>query len=165
MENILVSIICRFCWCCCSCNTMCYRCCIRHKFYEYVLLLFVSMAYKWLLQVFSFGGTYYTYYTNLEAGPNITCISKLSLSLDLMIPSIIYATFKEVHIIMSVYISFKCALAKTVLSSLQDKRSILCCSSSKQKKERIRKLSRTTAAVIKASASTAITTTTYSRCC
>ena len=65
---------------------MCYRCCIRRIFKNMCCCccLFVSMAYKWLLQVFSFGATYYM---NFEAGPDITCISKLSISLDQMIHS------------------------------------------------------------------------------
>ena len=41
-----------------------------------------------------------TYYINIEAGPNITCIVNLHLSLDQMINYSMYAPFKEVHIVL-----------------------------------------------------------------
>ena len=50
-----------------------------------------------------------TYYINIGADPNITCIANLHLSLDQMINYSMHAPFKEVHIVcidlyMSVYI-------------------------------------------------------------
>jgi len=40
------------------------------------------------------------YYINFGAGPNITCISNISLSLGQMINYIMYAPSKEVHIVV-----------------------------------------------------------------
>ena len=39
-----------------------------------------------------------TYYINIGAGPNITCIANLDLSSDQMINYSMYAPLKEVHI-------------------------------------------------------------------
>ena len=41
-----------------------------------------------------------TYYINFGAGPNITCISSLSLPLDQLIHYMSYAPFKEIHTVL-----------------------------------------------------------------
>jgi len=44
-----------------------------------------------------------TYYINVGAGPNITRISSLNLSLGQLIHHMSYAPFKEVHIVLYYY--------------------------------------------------------------
>ena len=78
---------------------MFYSFCMWRRF-KYVLL-FVCFSG---LDVFIVGFRRWgTYYINVGAGPNITRISNLNLSLDQLIHHMSYAPFQEVHIVLYYY--------------------------------------------------------------